>query len=300
MNQIARRASTRDLTNHTIHNRALFCAAAAALICALFPSLTVLGGDPSRYRPGLRNSPGQDRLSPEQLDAVLRSLREKTGFAEMQFDGDGFLTLGDRTNFTGGSETARQALIATQNMKGVVELETAPLRSKVSFGRIANLITFQNRTTGQRIDACSVQIDFADFSLLRGDKLAMAAFDLGFVILHELGHAALDLRDTYDGSPGDCEVMVNRVRRELNLPERQTYLALVYQTVKSPSLGVTKQAELIFTKNGGKAGDKQQKFHLNWEAKLVGPVVDISTLSASKVNEGANKGKPVAVSIAGQ
>ncbi|MGH9841911.1 MAG: hypothetical protein ACREEM_24410 [Blastocatellia bacterium] len=299
MNQIARRASTCGFTSHAIHNRALFCAAAAALICALFPSLTVLGSDPLRYRPGLRNSSGKEMLNDKQLDAVLRHLREKTGFAEMQFDGDGFLSLGDRTNFTGGSETARQALIAAVDMKGVVELETAPLRSKVTFARTANLITFQNRTTGQRIDTCSIQIDFADFSLLRGDRQAIAAFDLGFVLLHELGHAALGLRDTYDGSPGDCEVMVNRVRRELNLPERQTYIAQVYQTVRSPSLGITKQAELIFTKNGGKAGDKLQKFHLNWEAKLVGPVTDGSTLSASKI-EGANKGKPVAASIAGQ
>jgi len=290
---IARHASTCSFTRHAIHNRTRFYAV-AALLCALFPTLTALASDPLRYRPGLRNSPGKDRLNPKQLDAVLGNLREKTGFAEIRFDENGFLTLGDRTNFSGGSETARRTLIATVEMKGVVELETAPLRSSISFARIANLISFQNRTTGQRIDACSIQIDFGDFSLLRGDKQAIEAFDLGFVLLHELGHAALDLRDTYDGSPGDCEVMVNRVRRELSMPERQTYVAQIYQTVRSPSVGATRQAELIFVKNGGRAGDKPQKFHLNWEAQRVGPIMDIGALSSSK------KGKPVAASISGQ
>jgi hypothetical protein len=292
MKRTARHASIHNPTGQPIHRSARFVA--AALLCALFAAEAARAGDPLRYRPGLRNSPGADRLNAQQIAAVLRGLRDKTGFAELHFDEHGFLSLGDRTNFSGGSETARQVLIATIEMKNTIELEVAQARSAVSFARITNLVSFQNRVTGQQIDSCSIQVDFSDFTQLRGDRQAIAAFDLGLVVLHELGHAVLNLRDTYDGSPGDCEVMVNRIRRELNLPERQTYIAQIYQVMRTPSTGMTKFAELIFVKNDETAGGNARKFYLNWEARQVGPILDLNTLTASKP---ASKGKPVATSV---
>ncbi|MGH9768219.1 MAG: hypothetical protein ACREAB_12355, partial [Blastocatellia bacterium] len=88
-------------------NRVCLIAAAFAALYALFPSLLATAGDPFRYRGGLRNSPGERKLDAKQLDAVLTSLRDKAGFLEMCFDEDGFLTLGDRTKFSGGSGVAR-------------------------------------------------------------------------------------------------------------------------------------------------------------------------------------------------
>jgi hypothetical protein len=263
---------------------------APLLLCLLSSSLAAAPSDSLRYRPGVRNSPGVNRLNEQQLETVLRHLREKTGFLELEFDVDGFLTLGDRTNFSGGSATARNLLAAAVEMKHAVELEAASERAVVSFARIANAVTFQNRMTGQRIDSCSIQIDFRDFLQLRGDRQAITAFDPGFVLLHELGHAALGLHDTFDNSPGDCEAMVNRIRRELNLPERQTYIAHIYQVAATHSTGITRHAELIFVKNG----PKPQRFYLSWEANQVGPVVNLQALAPAKA------GKPVAASLVGQ
>src|SRR5262249_48841067 len=91
------------------------CATAVtfAALCALLPAMAAASGDPFRYRVGLRNSPGQYRLGAKQLDILLVSLREKTGFLDMTFDENGFLTLGDQTKFSGGSATARALLDAT-------------------------------------------------------------------------------------------------------------------------------------------------------------------------------------------
>src|SRR5262245_65879503 len=99
--------------------------------------------------------------------------------------------------------------------------------SNVAFAKLSNPLAYQHFSSGAKIDVYPLEIDFSDFSRLRGDRPALAAFDLGFVILHELGHAALGLRGDA-GDPqgtGECEALINRIRRELNLPERQTYLA---------------------------------------------------------------------------
>src|SRR5438876_2740894 len=96
------------------------------LVCALSPlvSSTVYAqADPWRYRAGLRNSPGEERLSAAQLQLVLDSLRHKTGFLDMRFDEAGFLTLGDRTRYAGGSASARELLIATVDGQRALVLE---------------------------------------------------------------------------------------------------------------------------------------------------------------------------------
>jgi hypothetical protein len=260
---------------------------AITAICALLPSLTAAGGDPFRYRAGLRNSPGEHRLDPKQLDALLASLREKSGFLEITFDENGFLTLGDQTKFSGGSATARALLDATVKMPHVVDLESHMYSSLVAFARLAKPVAYQQFSTGKRIDVFPLEIDFSDLSKLRGDKQALTAFDIGFVILHELGHAALGLRDA-SGDPqglGECEEMINRIRRELNLPERQTYVAQVLSTPSfAPSQLTTKQAELGFARAVEKQGRMQlERYNIRWEASKVGPVTDIPAQTIAKI-----------------
>jgi hypothetical protein len=230
----------------------------------------VTGDKDFRFRPGLRNSPNENRLDAKQLMIITKSLRERTGFAELDFDENGFLTLGDRMNFSGGSASARKLFIATLEMKKAIYLESCLKTSSVSFARIANHKTFECHATGARINACSIQIDFSDFSWLRGDKQALASFDPGFVVIHELGHAVLGLSDSYDNLPGDCEEMVNRIRRELNLPERQTYIARVNSAALSARTG---RAELIFKSKVGNS-DPGSIFRLSWDTRLVGQIVD--------------------------
>jgi hypothetical protein len=259
-------------------NRVYVIAAAFAALCSIFSAPPATAGDPFRYRGGLRNSPGVRKLDAKQLEAVLTSLRDKAGLIEMRFDENGFLTLGDRTKFSGGSASARALLDAAATMGHAVDLESHKYSSKVAFARLANPSAYQQYSSGAKIDVFPLEIDFSDFSKLRGARPALAAFDLGFVILHELGHAALGLRDDPGDSqgPGECEALINRIRRELNLPERQTYLAQTHTAPNfTPSRGSSKLAELTFARTVEKQGRMQiEKFNLWWEALIVGPIIE--------------------------
>ncbi|MGH9838556.1 MAG: hypothetical protein ACREEM_07220, partial [Blastocatellia bacterium] len=124
-----------------------------------------------------------------------------------------------------------------------------------------------------KIVVATIEIDFADFNHLRGPRKAMEAFDPGFVILHELCHAALELRDPAAvNAAGDCESYVNRIRRELGMPERQQYAANVYLRTISISRPTTKIAELIFaqTEPGREPVAKTKTLYLKWDAREVG------------------------------
>src|SRR5215470_14811432 len=115
-----------------------------AATCALLPQTRAASDDLLRYRGGLRNSPGARKLNAKQLDAVLKSLRDKAGLIEMRFDENGFLTLGDRTKFSGGSATARALLDAAVTMGAAVDLESHGYSSKVAFARLAEPLAYRN------------------------------------------------------------------------------------------------------------------------------------------------------------
>src|SRR5215813_1381757 len=272
------RHARQQLLTRALPNRACVIAAAFAALYSIYSTAPATAGDPLRYRGGLRNSPGERKLNAKQLDAVLTSLRDKTGLIEMRFDENGFLTLGDQTKFSGGSAIARALLDAAATMGHAVDLESHLYSSKVAFARLAKPSAYQHYSSGAKIDVFPLEIDFSDFSKLRGDRQALVAFDLGFVILHELGHAALGLRDTAGDTQGlgECEEMINRIRRELKLPERQTYLAQTHMSpYLSPTRGSTKLAELTFARTVEKQGRTQiEKFNLWWEALIVGPIIE--------------------------
>ncbi|HEU0185025.1 MAG TPA: hypothetical protein VFS27_06895 [Blastocatellia bacterium] len=273
-------------------NRVRAIAISFAVTCALYPQARAAADDLLRYRGGLRNSPGQHKLNTKQLEAVLTSLRDKSGLLEMRFDEKGFLALGDRAKFSGGSDTARALLYAATSMSRAVELESHMYSPKVAFARIASPTAYFHYTSGAKIDVFPLEIDFSDFSKLRGARQAIAAFDLGFVILHELAHTALSLSDAADGTrapagPGDCETMINRVRRELNLPERQTYIAQTYiARTLAPGRSPARLAELVFARKVEKQGRMQiEKFNLNWEASAVGPLTLIEDRGSNQPRE---------------
>jgi hypothetical protein len=258
-----------------------------AAVCAMFPQTRAATDDPSRYRGGLRNSPGERRLNAKQLDAVLASLRDKTGLLEMRFDEGGFLTLGDRTKFSGGSTGARALVEAATAMAHVVELESHMYSSQIAFARLAKPTAYQRYLSGAKIDVVPLEIDFSDLSNLRGDRQALAAFDLGFVILHELGHTAFGLSDAA-GDPhglGECEALINRIRRELNLPERQTYVAQIRAARPvNPSHISAQFAELVFARSVEKRGrTRVEQFNLYWDASI-GPITQIES-RGSKIED---------------
>jgi hypothetical protein len=272
-------------------NRIYVIAAAFAALCSIYSTPPATAGDPFRYRGGLRNSPDAHKLNAKQLDAVLTSLRDKTGLIEMRFDENGFLTLGDQTKFSGGSAIARALLDAAVTMGVAADLESHMYSSKVAFARLAEPLAYRNYSSGAKIDVFPLEIDFSDFSKLRGDRAALAAFDLGFVILHELGHAALGLRDAAGDpqGPGECEALINRIRRELNLPERQTYFAQTHLAASfTPTRGSTQFAELTFARMVEKQGRMRiEKYNLRWEAFMVGPIIEAEDRESKSEDRGS-------------
>jgi len=241
------------------------------ILCALSQVVFTAPGDPARPQAGLRNSSESRRLSASQLQKALESLRHKTGFLEMRFDESGLLTLGDRTRFVGGSETARELLIATVDGRVAIELESHDYSPHIAFAHITAGTIYTHFQTKARIEARQVQLDFSDFAELRGEPEVIAAFDLGFAILHELVHGVWGLRDAVGemNELGACDEQINRMRRELNLPERQGYSAGAQAVLSSP-VGATRRAELVFARERaqpGRAGTEW--FYLRWDAKRV-------------------------------
>jgi hypothetical protein len=240
-------------------------------LCALSQSVFTAPGDQARPQAGLRNSSGSRRLSAAQTQKALESLRRKTGFLEMRFDESGLLALGDRTRFVGGSATARELLIATVDGRVAIELEAHDNSPHIAFAIITAGTVYTNFRTQARIEARQVQLDFSDFAELRGEPEVIAAFDLGFAILHELVHGVCGLRDAVGETKelGACDELINRMRRELNLPERQGYSADA-QSVLSSVAGATRRAELVFARERRESGRARTEwFYLRWDAKRV-------------------------------
>ncbi|MEO6727183.1 MAG: hypothetical protein ABIP14_17985 [Blastocatellia bacterium] len=252
--------------------------------------------DSLRYQSGVRNSV-EHGLNPKQIERLLKSLREKTGFPEMRFDEMGFLRLGDRSMLAGGSATARELLIAAVDRACAIDLESHDRSSRIAFAQLGKPLVFISLATSARIEVNPIEIDFSDFAHLRGDKAVLAAFDVGFVVLHELAHAVLGLHDLTDeaNGPGECEEYVNRIRRELDLPERQNYIARTRQSRDLASGAPLSQAELIFAHTVDQEGrTKRQSFNLTWDAEPVGMIrtADFKPSSVVSTNHGNRKTAP--------
>lgn len=172
------------------------------------------------YRPGLRNSFTDHPLNASELELVAAQLRHKTGFVSLRFDEAGFLTIDDRSQIIGGSQAARELLLAAIDGSQSILLQSHNQSPKVVFGRASQGPRYVAAQSNLKIETELIEIDFLDFKKLRGHQKAIKAFDLGFVIFHELCHAALNLHDASEAieTAGDCETYVNRIRRELGVP----------------------------------------------------------------------------------
>ena len=240
------------------------------LICSQLSANEIQASAASRYQPGVRNSPERP-LKPAQLSALLTSLREKSGFLEMSFDEHGFLQLGDRTRILGGSAIARDLLVAAVDRVKGIDLENHDFSLTVAFARLAKPIEYMSRMSGARIEVFPVEIDFTDFTHLRGDRAVIEAFDVGFVVMHELAHAALGLRDALvnNQEPGECEEYINLIRRDLGVPERMSYVAKTIGRYQLASQKPMQLAELVFAYNTDENRAKPKLLNLNWEAERV-------------------------------
>lgn len=243
------------------------------LTCGQWSSAQETQQRTSRYQPGVRNS-RERPLNAKQISSLVETLKQKSGFRGLEFDADGFLRLGDRNDFEYGSAAARDLLIAATDRGKAIDLESHNRTSEIAFARLASSVSYISSATSNRIEVYPVQIDFSDFAHLRGDREAIAAFDLGFVVLHELAHAALGLRDAMvEGQePGECEEYINRIRRDMGVAERQSYSAQTRLGRPFPSQKPVHQAELLFAKQSSADKIRSQILSLSWEAERVGIV----------------------------
>ena len=247
-------------------------------------------GDRQTYRPGLRNSFEGYALSAQELSVVTESLRQKTGFVQLRVDESGFLTIADRTQIAGGSATARELLLAALDGRKSINLQSHNRSAKVVFARLGAGVRYIRWKTDEQIEVVPVEMDFDDFRHLRGDARALAAFDPGFVLLHELCHAVLELHDPLpdERTAGGCEAWINRARRELGLPERQQYLATATWRMPTISGVTTRIAELLFEQQEpGTQPDSRRKtkrHYLTWEVQKVGSGDNWSASAKGKVS----------------
>jgi hypothetical protein len=208
----------------------------------------------------------RESVSQTHRDELITRLRAITGWTDLDFADDGVLKLSDASPAT-GSTSARDLLTRAVTGDRIVLFEDASSRKDVVFARVV-LGKFLRDVTIDA-DVYVVLIDFDDFHQVIGDKQARAAFDVGWVVLHEMDHVVQDSQDPqYDTSVGDCESHINNMRRELGLPIRNSYF-FSYLPVKKDGNVISRFVRLRFDQVSG-ASTKTKRYWLVWDAAIVG------------------------------
>lgn len=203
------------------------------------------------------------RLDHHRREALAGKLRKISGWPDLKFDGAGILRQGTKEPI-GGSKGARDLLTKVLLGTNAVVLEDASRNSEVVFMRV---IPGQWKAT-QGPPAFVIQIDFADFDQVIGDEPALAAFDLGWALLHELDHIANDSKDAGSlGETGECEARINEMREECSLPQRVEYFYTLSPLTLNSALS-TKLVRLAFEQSPGSL--KKKRYWVVWDANLVG------------------------------
>lgn len=206
-------------------------------------------------------------LSDARRREVAARLREITGWDGLQFDEGGVLRFGEGVAARFGSQTARELLERAARGGKLIVLEDASDRTEVVFSRVVP----GRWTRGEegRPPAFVVQIDFADFERVRGDREALASFNVGWALMHEVSHVVNDSVDAErPGDVGECEELVNRMRRECGLAERAEYHYRLLPGVEREEFK-TRYVRLAFERQDA-ATSKKRRLWLIWDADAVG------------------------------
>lgn len=192
-------------------------------------------------------------------------LRQITGWNELHFNEEGVLRIGGE--IIGGSQIARELLIAAGQVRDLLVLEDASKRDDVVFARVT--LGRWREGADRKPPVHIVLIDFADFSHVRGDKAARSAFDVGWAMLHEVVHVVHNFDDPERlNEPGACEGFVNRMRRECGLAERVEYFHSLLPGLERSEFR-TRLVRLAF-EQGIAAGNRKKRYWLLWDAAVVG------------------------------
>ena len=213
----------------------------------------------------------RESVSQRHRHELANRLRAITGWDELKFDADGVLQLSGATR-AGGSAIARDLLSRAVSGSRVILLEDASSRKDVVFcrvvlGKLLARVRAQEPLLNNELHV--VLIDFDDFRQVSGDKQARAAFDVGWVVLHEIDHVVSDSVDPRQGTlAGDCEGHINKMRRELGLPVRSSYF-FSFLPVGTDGVFISRFVRLGFDHtNSGTA--KTKRYWLIWDAAVVG------------------------------
>ena len=207
----------------------------------------------------------REQLSIARREQLARQLRKITGWSLLRFDQNGRLQTSHQVE--GGSQTARDLLTTAVSGGNVIVVEDASHSSAVAFARV---IPGKWKSLGAaRPPAFVVDIDFADFERIVGDKPAVASFNAAWAVLHELEHIVNDSNDAMSlGETGECEALINQMRRECNLPERTEY----FFTVSPLSSDLTFKTRLVRLAFDERQSDtnKKRRYWLTWDLNSVG------------------------------
>jgi hypothetical protein len=195
---------------------------------------------------------------------LAHKLQKVTGWPDLEFDRDGRLRRGMLQPF-GGSRRARSLLTTAITGGDTIVLEEANRNAEVVFSRA--LPARWKHETLNSSSAFVIQIDFADFEHVTGDRMALQSFDVGWVVLHEIDHIVNNSSDArLDNEIGECEDHINLMRRECNLPERAGYFSTLLPT-SAESIFARRFVRLAFEKE---LDGSKRKYWLVWDAHLVG------------------------------
>lgn len=224
-------------------------------------------GKQFHFQQGISNSRSRP-LTDRQLQRLLTGLRRKTGWQELDFDRSGLLRLGNRARLAGGSVTARALLVAAIDGRHSFQLENHDFSPAIGFAQIRSAAIYLD-AAGVRHEVFHLEFDFQDFAELRGSPEVVAAFDPAMLLFHELGHGVLQLGDTLGQGDalGACERHMNRIRRELGLPERQHYQTRNTRAVLPGETRTQIKSELHFVRATGNR--KRKDFYLFFNAETV-------------------------------
>jgi hypothetical protein len=212
---------------------------------------------------GAHNVVVRQNVSQANREELARRLRVITGWADLAFDNDGAMRVG-YTGPRAGSQGARDLLNKAFAGKQVILFEDASSRKDVVFCHVV-LGTLDQVASSE---VFVVLIDFADFRQVTGDKQALAAFDVGWAVLHEIDHVVEDSQDPHENVAGDCEGHINRMRRELGLPVRNSYF-FSFLPLKNDGNLVSRFVRLGFDQDAVSSA-KRKRYWLIWDAAVVG------------------------------
>ena len=195
---------------------------------------------------------------------LTEKLQKITGWTDLQFGNDGVLRRGSKQPI-GGSQRARILVDRAMSASRAIVIEDVSRDPTVVFSRARHARA--KHPALQTAPLFVVQIDFADFQYVTGDQMALKAFDLGWVFLHELDHILNDSLDaSYAWETGKCETHINQMRQECGLPVRQDYF-FTFLPAPRDSVFARRFVRLAFEKD---LGGSKTNFWLVWDADLVG------------------------------